>query len=141
MAWECERCRTIHTQNPSECRSCGHKIFSPINDRELERRTDSNTSVESSDISEGQTMGTSKDPNFEKSPDVAKDGSVKAGGTSPSPSVDEPATSSGSGAVRSVYNWLRGTFRAPFLLLREYLIPILAFLLVFGTVAYIVLSM
>lgn len=86
-------------------------------------------------------MGTSTDPNFEKSPDVAKDGSVKAGGTSPLPSVDEPATSSGSGAVRSVYNWLRGTFRAPFVLFREYLIPILAFLLVFGTVAYIVFSM
>jgi hypothetical protein len=66
---------------------------------------------------------------------------MKSGGTSSSPSVDEPATSSGSGAVRSVYSWLRGTFRAPFVLLREYLIPILAFLLVFGTVAYIVISM
>ena len=76
MPWACDRCRTLHTQNPDECRNCGHRIFDP----------------------------------------------------------ESAAAGSSSRAVR---NTVRATLLAPFSLLRRYLLPVFAFLLVFGGVAYL----
>lgn len=138
MAWECDRCETLHTQNPRECRSCGHNIFQPVSDAELQRPSTSNTSPDRSTVTSAQVTGTAQDPDYDTSPDVAIDGSVADDSTEIAP-PEQSGTSAGSGRVRSVYHTLRGLVRAPFGLLRRYFIPILAFLLVFGAVAYLLI--
>lgn len=138
MAWECDRCGTIHTQNPSECRSCGHNIFQPVSDAELQRQSTSHTSPTASAVSAGQVTGTAQEPDYDSSPDVAVDGSVADEDTDSVTSEHSPQSAKSSRA-RSVFYTLRAVVRAPFGLLRRYLIPILAFLLVFGAVAYVLL--
>jgi predicted nucleic acid-binding Zn-ribbon protein len=135
MAWACERCDTLHTQNPAECRDCGHNIFKPVSDAELRRRSTGTESPESMSEQAVQTMGTSSKPDMESSPDVAIDGSIAGDATSDSMTSLEQDVSSSS--ARSIFHKVRATVRAPFGLLRRYFIPILAFGLVFGIVAYL----
>jgi len=133
MSWACDRCRTVHTQNPAECRACGHEIFEPVSAHDVGRRSKGIDEPDALDGADVQTMGTTPDPDYESSPDVADDGSVAA-------ETDEetgPATQEGVGWFRSAYNTLRGTIRAPVALLRRYLLPLLAFALVFGAAVYL----
>lgn len=137
MAWACDRCGTLHTQNPSECRNCGHQIFEPIGDTELRRHSESTTQPEAIDDSAVKTMGTSVEPDYDSSPDVAVDGSIadeEGNGGESTVSAQE----SSSGVLRSAYYAVRGTLLAPVGLLRRYFIPLLAFALVFGVVLYLV---
>lgn len=132
MAWACEQCDTLHTQNPAECRDCGHNIFNPVSDAELRQRSTGNKSTESKSEQAVQTLGTTSEPDVESSPDVAIDGSIPA--TSDSSNGEGQGASSCS--ARSIFYKVRATIRAPFGLLWRYFIPILAFGLVFGIVAY-----
>jgi hypothetical protein len=86
-------------------------------------------------------MGASKEPEYAKSPDVSIDGSVATEDAPKEHASKKEPGSSGPGRARSVYNWVRGTIRAPFMLLREYIIPIVAFLLVFGAAFYLIFVM
>ena len=129
MAWACGRCDTTHTQNPAECRNCGHKIFSPVSDSELKQRGTSTGSNRRADIESDQLIGTVTDPDYRSSPDVTVSGDI-AEETTEQSVVDDPTPT--PGRFNSVYYWVRATLLAPLGLLRQYVAPILAFLIVFG---------
>ena len=129
MAWACDRCDTTHTQNPAECRNCGHKIFSPVSDSELKQRGTSTGSNRRADIESDQLIGTVTDPDYRSSPDVTVSGDI-AEETTEQSVVDDPTPT--PGRFNSVYYWVRATLLAPLGLLRQYVAPILAFLIVFG---------
>lgn len=129
MAWACDRCDTTHTQNPAERRNCGHKIFSPVSDSELKQRGTSTGSNRRADIESDQLIGTVTDPNYRSSPDVTVSGDI-AEETTEQSVVDDPTPT--PGRFNSVYYWVRATLLAPLGLLRQYVAPILAFLIVFG---------
>ena len=76
MNWKCKQCGTVHTQNPAQCRQCGNEILTPMSDAELERQTESTAAPDAMDSEEIRTYG-SKEPEYESSPDVAPDGSIK----------------------------------------------------------------
>jgi DNA-directed RNA polymerase subunit RPC12/RpoP len=124
MAWACGRCDTTHTQNPAECRNCGHKIFSPVSDSELKQRGTSTGSNRRADIESDQLIGTVTDPNYRSSPDVTVSGDI-AEETTEQSVVDDPTPT--PGRFNSVYYWVRATLLAPLGLLRQYVVPILAF--------------
>lgn len=127
MQWACERCGTVHTQTPSECRTCEATAFRPARPGEL---PDSDAdSPDPITPGETQTYGTTPDPDYESSPDVATDGSVER--------TVKPERSDAGQRDSRVGPWLRrrwrtavATLRAPIGLLREFLIPILAFVFV-----------
>ena len=129
MAWACDRCDTTHTQNPAERRNCGHKIFSPVSDSELKQRGTSTGSNRRADIESDQLIGTVTDPDYRSSPDVTVSGDI-AEETTEQSVVDDPTPT--PGRFNSVYYWVRATLLAPLGLLRQYVAPILAFLIVFG---------
>lgn len=135
MPWACDRCGTIHTQNPAECRSCGHQIFDPVSRQELARRSEGINDPETMDAEDIRTMGTTPDPEYDSSPDVAVDGSIADGTVAETEGGQTPS----SGGLWGVYARIRGILRAPLGLLRRYLIPLLAFGLVFGAVVYFVI--
>lgn len=135
MAWACDRCGTLHTQNPAECRSCGHQIFTPVSRDELARQSEGIDDPAALDDETIQTMGTTPDPEYDSSPDVAVDGSI-ATETADSTTASQSAA---SGGLWSIYATVRAFVRAPVGLLRRYLLPLVAFLLVFGAVVYLLL--
>jgi predicted nucleic acid-binding Zn-ribbon protein len=137
MAWACDRCDTIHTQNPSECRNCGHHIFQPVSDERLRQQGRGAQSYEPAEINSNQKIGTTSESQYTKSPDVAVDGSIEN-----DLQLEDPIEgTSSSSSLQSIYYSIRGTVRAPFALLWEYIIPILAFLTVIGVGIYFVLSL
>ena len=73
-AWACGRCDQIHTQNPDACRSCGHKIFRPVSEKELRERSPDNNTPESTSVE--TTVGGAKEIQTTGSPDVNLDGSM-----------------------------------------------------------------
>jgi len=137
MPWACNRCRTVHTQNPDECRNCGHRIFSPTTAEDVSNRSDGIESPESVSVDRDRVMGSTPDPDYDSSPDVSVDGSV-TGRTAATDTVD--GSSHRFGPLRGTFaHKLRALLLAPVGLLRRYLLPLLAFLLVFGGVAYLFL--
>lgn len=78
VAWACARCDTLHTQNPGECRNCGHGIFRPVSDSELQSRSRGEPTPVSQDID--LTAGTTPELEVGRSPDVNPDGSIKLQG-------------------------------------------------------------
>jgi hypothetical protein len=124
MAWACDRCRTVHTQNPNKCRSCGHQIFEPVSNEQLKQQSTGIESPQAIEINQDQIAGESVESEYDSSPDVAVDGSIHGAYEVESISHGSPQS---SGRLRSVYYSLRGLFQAPSALLREYIIPILAF--------------
>ena len=138
MAWACDRCDTIHTQNPSECRKCGHQIFQPVSDEQLKQQSRGVQSPEAAEVNRNQTIGTESEAQYAESPDVAVDGSIEN-----DRQVEDPVEKSSlpSSSLQSIFYSIRAVVYAPFALLREYLIPILAFLIVFGGVVYLALGL
>ena len=138
MAWACDRCDTIHTQNPSECRKCGHQIFQPVSDEQLKQQSLGVQGPEAAEVNRNQTIGTESEAQYAESPDVAVDGSIEN-----DRQVEDPVekSSSPSSSLQSIFYYIRAVVYAPFALLREYLIPILAFLIVFGGVVYLALGL
>jgi len=127
MNWACERCGTLHTQNPNECRNCGETTFAPVRDEELPDT--GGQGPEAVETDHAQTYGTTPEPDFDSGPDVAVDGSVDA---SEQPQ-ESPSVQKGSqfgNWLRRIRWKLRATLRAPIGLLREMALPILAFVLV-----------
>ena len=129
--WACNQCETIHTQNAPQCRECGHQILRPASDAELQR--------ESSGIEEPEAMdtvsraGESIDPEYQSSPDVNTDGSL-ASTDSETAAGDTPG---GIGTGYRLLYTIRGFLIAPLALLRKWILPITAFLLVLGIGAYL----
>jgi hypothetical protein len=80
------------------------------------------------------TMSTTADPDYDSSPDVAIDGSV-ADETTDAKNTETPS----KGLLWQIYVTLRGFIRAPLGLLRRYLIPLLAFMFVFGVAVFLIL--
>lgn len=99
MLWVCERCRTIHSQNPSECRNCGHRILDSMHAREYERKYDEEPPEP---VDDAITMGTTPDPNFESSPDVAVDGSINRD----RPDETPDAQASSKGILTRLRDWI-----------------------------------
>jgi hypothetical protein len=131
MYWECDRCGTVHTQNPDECRDCSHHIFTPVSADEVQNRSSGTESPQAmSDVPRGSST---VDPEYESSPDVSIDGSLADSQSKPATN----STDSGPGTVRQFIYKLRGTVIAPFRLVREWIIPITVFVLVFGGVLYL----
>lgn len=129
MAWKCDRCGTLHTQNPTECRECGHQIFSPVSNRSLRERTSKHTAPKGIEPQRDQIIGTTPDDDYDRGPDVAKDGTLI---TDAEPGPTEKQTRSRFGGfLRTLFYKTRAILKSPFWLLRQYLIPILAFVFVF----------
>jgi len=127
MNWACERCGTLHTQNPNECRNCGETTFGPVHDEELPDT--GGQGPEAVETDRTQTYGTTPEPDFESGPDVAVDGSVDAS--------EQPRENPPTEQVSQIRQWLRrrrrkftATLRVPVGLRRELFLPILAFVLV-----------
>ena len=131
MNWACGRCGTLHTQNPNECRNCGKATFRPVRHEELPDTGDQGP--EAVETTRTQTYGTTPEPDFDSGPDVAVNGSVDAS--------EETRKGPTTHQESQLKNWLRrvrwklgATLRAPIELLRELLLPILAFMLVIAAV-------
>jgi predicted nucleic acid-binding Zn-ribbon protein len=136
MPWACDRCGTLHTQNPDECRSCGHRIFEPVTATEASGRSEGIDEPDAMEIDGDRVMGAAGEPEYDSSPDVAVDGSVASESTHQSQKTHR---TSGPGTPRSVYNQLRAILLAPVGLLRQYFWALLAFGVVFGVALYLVL--
>ena len=78
-------------------------------------------------------MGATSQPEYESSPDVAVDGSVQNSEVSDD---DNSSKSEASTLLSGLVNRFRATLLAPVGLFHRYLIPILAFALVFGAALY-----
>jgi predicted nucleic acid-binding Zn-ribbon protein len=133
MFWMCTRCGTVHTQNPDECRECTATTFEPV--AESDFQSTSSTGPDALDDTDTQTYGTTPDPEFESSPDVAVDGSVGASQHDSTPAPGEASRYGLTATARHVYHTFRATVLAPVALVRHYLLPILAF----ATVVVVVL--
>lgn len=70
MNWRCKHCGRIHTQNPKQCRQCGHKILRTVSDAELEHEGTGAPTPEPMDTDDVRTYGRTE-PEYESSPDVA----------------------------------------------------------------------
>ncbi|WP_367175782.1 amino acid permease [Haloarcula rubripromontorii] len=125
MFWMCTRCGTVHTQNPNESRECTATTFEPVAESNLQ--SSSSTSPDALDDTETQTYGTTPDPEFESSPDVAVDGSIEASQNETLPDHNETNRSELTATARRVYHTVRATVLAPVALFSQYLLPILAF--------------
>ena len=75
MYWRCDHCGTIHTQNPRECRRCGHGVFAPVSAAELERHSEGTEAPEA--MTDVPTYGSASESSGVSGPDVALDGSVQ----------------------------------------------------------------
>ncbi len=127
MNWACGRCGTVHTQNPSACRNCGGTAFRPVRDTDLPNT--GSQGPEAVEMEQTQTYGTTPEPEYDSSPDVAVDGSVDV--------PEQPRKNTLTQQESRFRNWLQwgrqkfgATLRAPMGLFRELLLPILAFVLV-----------
>lgn len=99
LSWACHRCDTLHTQNPEECRSCGHGIFRPVGQSELSERSVGGKSPEPYTVD--ATTGTTKKGDIESSPDVRPDGSINRKGKSNELLCDEDRDSRQGDALLS----------------------------------------
>ncbi|AAV44383.1 unknown (plasmid) [Haloarcula marismortui ATCC 43049] len=135
MFWMCTRCETVHTQNPDECRECTATTFEPVAESDLQ--SSSSTGPDALDDTDTQTYGTTPDPGFESSPDVAVDGSVEASQHDTLPAHKEASGSGLTATARRAYHTLRATILAPVALVRQYLLPILAFAIVVVVVLWL----
>jgi hypothetical protein len=108
----------------------------PVSSEELNQHSSGVEKPRAVEISEDQIAGGAIESEYERSPDVAVDGSLDSSYTVESKSRDSPQS---SGRLRSIYYSIRGLFRAPFALLRHYTIPLLAFLSVILAVTALLL--
>lgn len=99
-AWACERCDELHTQNPSECRNCGHGVFRPISESELRQRSSPSDGPDS--FTPEHTVGSLPEEEVEKSPDVNPDGSIKR----PDDADGEQDDAGDAGLLARIRAWL-----------------------------------
>lgn len=92
MAWECDRCGQVHTQNPAECRSCGHRVLAPVSDAELRSRSEERDSPEPLEM-DTRSLGAPSDEDLPSGPDTAPDGSLIASDDSAERTTEEPGAS------------------------------------------------
>lgn len=139
MPWRCDQCGTIHTQNPKTCRNCENTNFQPIGSAELEDQSvgiESPTPMDKNDI---ETYSGAIDSGGDESPDLNPDGSIKKEQTT-SISHESPNRENNS-LIRSLYFKIRAIVLAPIKLLWSYIIPVVAFALVFGLIIWLMISM
>ncbi|WP_440989246.1 amino acid permease [Haloarchaeobius baliensis] len=99
--WACKRCAEIHTQNPNECRNCGHGIFRPVSKSELSERSTGGDTPEP--FTPTYTVGSAPDEEVEKSPDVNLDGSINR----PDEEDDPNAQKQEGGLLARLLRWFR----------------------------------
>lgn len=99
MYWRCDHCRQLHTQNPKECRQCGHGVFQPVTEAELERAADGVDAPAAMD--RVRTTGSTDVSVGSPSPDVAPDGSIDR---------EEQASDGPSGPLARLLQWIRTWF-------------------------------
>lgn len=100
----------------------------------MERVTTASPESTNGNDEAGEDTPGPREPTFEaSSPDLDPDGSLATGATTDGNQPDQRAANQPS-TTRRLYHKLRATVRAPFGLLREYVIPLLAVLTVLGTV-------
>lgn len=137
MAWRCDRCGTIHTQNPRECRQCKNTTFEPVGAGELEDQSVGIDSPEPMDSADIETISGTIETKGDPSPDLNPDGSLKTQERPSTPPEESPSRKSAPAAT--YYYKLRALIIAPLKLLWSYIIPILAFLIVFGLIFWLLL--
>lgn len=76
--WVCNTCGSLHGSNPTQCRSCGSSILSPASRERISNHASNPTEVKSLDPEKILTYGTTPEPDYPSSPDVATDGSMEA---------------------------------------------------------------
>lgn len=103
MAWRCTQCGQLHTRNAKSCRGCGHQIFRPVSDAELEQLSTEGDGVEPMELDRTNTVGSAPEEQLASSPDVNPDGSI-AGETRADP---EPGVS----LTRRARRWLSALFQ------------------------------
>ena len=80
--YACDRCGEIHTSNPHRCRNCGSTVFSPISPETLIEQSSGAETPERIDPDDiGILSTTDPEVEYESSPDVAIDGSIKTNQT------------------------------------------------------------
>jgi hypothetical protein len=87
------------------------------------------------EVERERVMGTAGEPEYDSGPDVAVDGSI-AEESKAQPQSGNRAT--GRETSRSVFNKLRGILLAPVGLLKDYFWAVLAFVVVFSAILYLV---
>jgi hypothetical protein len=76
--YACDRCGEIHISNPQRCRNCGSTVLAPIPTKKLKQQSTGTNAPDSIDPDKIGTVSKSKpDVEYDSSPDVAVDGSIK----------------------------------------------------------------
>ena len=75
MVWECDRCGQVHTRNPTECRSCGHRLLASVSDAELQSRSEGRDDPEPLELG-SRSPGSPPEDDLYSGPDTAPDGSL-----------------------------------------------------------------
>lgn len=94
--WACNRCDQLHTQNPHECRNCGHGIFRPVSEEELQ---EASTGGDQPEAYEPElTVGSPQETEYARSPDVNPDGSV---------ATPDSQSRNDMGLIARILSWVR----------------------------------
>lgn len=75
--WVCNTCGELHGRNPTRCRGCGGSIFTPVSQSRIAEYSEKPAEVESMNPDQIVTYGSTPEPEYESSPDVALDGSIQ----------------------------------------------------------------
>lgn len=75
--YACDSCGTLHVFNPTQCRGCGGTILKPVPVENLRSITSDESIPDTMDPNDIGRLGSTIEPEYESSPDVAIDGSVK----------------------------------------------------------------
>ncbi|MFB6307962.1 MAG: hypothetical protein ABEH35_01410 [Haloarculaceae archaeon] len=93
------------------------------------------------DSDETTLMGTTPEPDYDSSPDIAVDGTLKDAESEKEENSPVGSSRPISRKLRSIYYSIRGFALAPLGLVRRYLIPLLAFCIVFGGGLYLLYTL
>lgn len=120
-------------------RGSGGPSTSEIHGRNVVERAGDVDRPEPMDLDETTSLGTTRSETGNKSPPVRTKNQTE--GTTPPEEGTNRGSTDSRDRSRSLWYKIRGTVRAPFALLGRYLIPLLAFALVFLVVLYVVGSL
>lgn len=109
--------------------------------KKMERVTSASSEPTIRNDSTDEDITDPREPTFNaSSPDVNPDGSLAAGDQTDTQQPNRPNQSNKFSTIRRLYHKLRATFRAPFGLLREYMIPLLVVVILLAIAIGILIS-
>jgi hypothetical protein len=107
----------------------------------IERVTTASPASGTGDDNVDQDIAAPREPTFEaSSPDLNPDGSLAADDTIDSNEPNQPHPSNQLSTTRRLYYKLRATVRAPFGLLREYMMPLLVIVVLLAVVVGLLIA-